>query len=116
MTVPSASPDAILHLAALHALSAAGFASTSRAASTTLSGVLGRYLQLVGGACAERAALAGRAKVSAADVVEALEGLGVGGVEEVMEWSLDEREVVFEGGGLEELDGEFNEKRGVGLR
>ncbi|ORY25370.1 hypothetical protein BCR39DRAFT_499331 [Naematelia encephala] len=94
-----ASPDAILHLAALHTLAQAGFASTSRAASLTLSDALARYLRIVAQACADRAALAGRTKVAAVDVVAALEELGVSGVSELHEWTAGlDKEVVFEGG------------------
>jgi len=109
----AASPDAVLHLAALHTLASAGFASTSRAASMTLSGVLARYLELVASSCAERAALAGRSKVAAIDVVNALDDLGVGGITELQEWTLDlDKEVTFTGGRLDELAGEYGRVRG----
>jgi histone H3/H4 len=107
----SASPDAVLHLAALHTLASAGFASTSRAASLTLSGVLERYLQLVASKCAAHAALAGRSKVAAIDVVDALDGLGVGGLAELQEWTADlDKEVTFTGGRLDELAGGYGWK------
>ncbi|WRT65125.1 uncharacterized protein IL334_002067 [Kwoniella shivajii] len=73
----SPSPDAVLHLAALHTLSQTGFASTSKAASLTLSTALAKYLKVVANACVERASLAGRGKVAAIDVVDALDDLGV---------------------------------------
>lgn len=102
----AASPDAVLHLAALHTLAQTGFASTSRAASVTLSGVLSRYLQLVATSCTERAALAGRSKVAAIDVVNALEDLGVGGITELQEWTADlDKEISFTGGKMDELAG-----------
>lgn len=102
----AASPEAILHLAALHTLSQAGFASTSRAASVTLSGVLARYLTLVATTCSEHATLAGRSKVAAVDVVNALEDLGVGGVAELQEWTADlDKQVTFTGGKTDELAG-----------
>ncbi|KAL7423311.1 hypothetical protein Q5752_002612 [Cryptotrichosporon argae] len=97
------SVDAILHLATLHALSQAGFASTSRSASLSLSSVLSRYLAVVGRSCAERAALAGRSKVAAIDVIEALEDLGVGGVDELQDWTAGRDEEVFVGGKMDEL-------------
>lgn len=100
----AASPEAVLHLAALHTLAQAGFASTSRAASVTLTGVLQQYLSVVAATCTERAALAGRSKVAAVDVVHALEDMGVGGVSELQEWTADlDKEVSFSGGKLEEL-------------
>lgn len=103
----AASPDAVLHLVALHTLAQAGFASTSRAASMTLSSALARYLQNIAAACTERAALAGRTKVAAIDVVTALEDMGVGGVAELEEWTADlDKEVVLTGGKLGELAGE----------
>lgn len=95
----SASPDAVLHLAALHTLAEAGFASTSRAASLTLSSVVSRYLRLVAQACIDRANLAGRSKVAAIDVVQALDDLGVSGVGDLHEWAVGfEKEAVFNGG------------------
>lgn len=104
----AASPDAVLHLAALHTLAQAGFASTSRAASLTLSGVLSRYLAVVAASCTERAALAGRSKVAAIDVVNALEDLGVGGIGELQEWTVDlDKEVSFAGAKMDELASEL---------
>ena len=95
----STSPDAVLHLAALHTLAQAGFASTSRAASLVLSSTVSRYIRLVGLACVEHANLAGRSKVAAIDVVEALDTLGVGGVGDLHEWAVGlDKEVVFSGG------------------
>ncbi|TYJ54409.1 hypothetical protein B9479_004919 [Cryptococcus floricola] len=96
-------PDAVLHLAALHALAAAGFASTSSAASTTLSAVTARYLRTVAAACVERAHLAGRGKASALDVAEALEDLGIH-VGELSEWAQGQRQVVLESAGLSGLE------------
>ncbi|KAK4684717.1 hypothetical protein P7C73_g5448, partial [Tremellales sp. Uapishka_1] len=111
-----ASPDAILHLAALHALSAAGFASTSNAASVTLSTALAQYLKLLATNCVERAALAGRSKVNAGDVVTTLDELGMGGVGELQEWALDlEGEVVFAGGGMEVLAAGLRIENGLDL-
>lgn len=102
----AASPDAVLHLAALHTLAQAGFASTSRAASLTLSGALARYLHVVAASCTEHAALAGRSKVAAIDVVNTLDDLGVGGVTELQEWTADlDKEVSFTGGKMDELAG-----------
>ncbi|WVQ97723.1 hypothetical protein IAU59_004837 [Kwoniella sp. CBS 9459] len=83
---PSASPAAVLHLAALHTLAATGFASTSSAASLTLSSVLEKYLKLVATACVERANSAGRNKVAAVDIVTALDDLGVR-VGELVDWA-----------------------------
>lgn len=99
MSAPA--PDAVLHLAALHTLAQTGFASTSRAASLTLSATLSRYLQLVAATCAERASLAGRSKVVAIDVLQGLEELGVGGVAELHEWAVGlDQEVTLSGPGL----------------
>lgn len=101
-----AAPDAVLHLAALHALASAGFASTSSAASLTLTDVVARYLRLLATTSVEKAALAGRSKVAAVDVVQTLEDLGVGSVGELQEWALDlESEVVFAGAGMDQLAG-----------
>jgi histone H3/H4 len=103
----AASPDAVLHLAALHTLAHSGFASTSRAASLNLSAILARYLQLVAQECTERAALAGRSKVAAIDVVGSLEDLGMGGIEELQEWTAGlDKEVSFVGTKMEELESE----------
>lgn len=101
-------PDAVLHLTALHALAAAGFASTSRAASITLSTAMAHYLRLVAATCVERANLAGRSKVAALDVAEALEALGVR-VGELCEWAEEQGEVVFDKGPLSGLDGYLQE-------
>ncbi len=102
----SAAPDAVLHLAALHALASAGFASTSSAASMTLTDVVARYLRLLATTSVERAAFAGRSKVAAIDVVRTLEDLGLGDVGELQEWALDlDSEVVFAGSGMDELAG-----------
>lgn len=103
----AASPDAVLHLAALHTLAHAGFASTSRAASLHLSTILSRYLRLVAAECTDRAALAGRSKVAATDVVGTLEDLGVGGIGELQEWTVNlDKEVSFVGTKMEELESE----------
>ncbi|KAK1926663.1 hypothetical protein DB88DRAFT_482613 [Papiliotrema laurentii] len=108
MTAPS--PDAVLHLAALHTLAATGFASTSRAASITLSSTLSRYLRLVAVTCTERASLAGRSKVAAIDVLQALEELGVGGVGELQEWAVGlDQEVSLSAPGLTALGEEIRE-------
>lgn len=110
MSAPS--PDAVLHLAALHTLAATGFASTSRAASVTLSSTLARYLRLVAVTCTERASLAGRSKVAAIDVLQALEELGVGGVGELHEWTAElDQEVCLSAPGL----GALNEDNKEGL-
>ncbi|WVO15866.1 hypothetical protein L204_103529 [Cryptococcus depauperatus] len=92
--IHSPAPDAVLHLAALHTLAATGFASTSKAASMTLSTVLTKYLRLVAEACVERANLSGRSKVVALDVAEALKELGIH-VGELTEWAEEQGEVVF---------------------
>ncbi|WWD21986.1 hypothetical protein CI109_106474 [Kwoniella shandongensis] len=97
------SPDAVLHLAALHTLAATGFASTSQAASMTLSSVMAKYLRLVATACVERASLAGRSKVAAVDVVDALDELGVQ-VGELYDWAVEEGQVSFEKDGLGGLE------------
>lgn len=98
------SPDAILHLATLHLLSQAGFASTSQAASLSLSSVAAQYLRVVAQDCVDRATLAGRSKVAAHDVVAALEELGAGyGIEELMEYGADHQGVEFESGGIDDL-------------
>lgn len=108
MSAPA--PDAVLHLAALHTLAQTGFASTSRAASLTLSATLSRYLQLVAATCAERASLAGRSKVVAIDVLQGLEELGVGGVGELHEWAVGlDQEVTLSGPGLAVLRDGLNE-------
>lgn len=101
----SASPEAMLHLAHLHVLSLAGFASTSQAASMHLSAVTERYFRLIATSCMERAAHAGRSKVAAADVVSALDDLGYG-LDELEDWmGEEERNARFEGGGMDELEG-----------
>ena len=100
-----ASPDAVLHLAALHALARAGFASASRAASLTLSAVLARYLAVLARSCTERAALAGRSKVAAVDVVDTLDALGLDGVGQVLEWTAGREEEVLVGARMDELAG-----------
>ena len=93
-----ASPDAVLHLAALHTLAQAGFASTSQAASMTLTTAITRYLRLVAQSSIERANLAGRSKVAAVDLVQALDDLGAGSVSEIYDWTVElETEVVFTG-------------------
>ena len=108
------SPDAVLQLAALHTLAATGFASTSRAASLTLSATLARYLHLVATACTDRAALSGRNKVAAIDVVQALEDLGVGGVEDLYEWTMErDKEETFRDAGLATLEEAMREGLGV---
>lgn len=111
MSAPS--PDAVLHLAALHTLAATGFASTSRAASVTLSSTLARYLRLVALTCTERASLAGRNKVAAIDVLQALEELGVGGVAELHEWTVGlDQEVCLATPGLAGLGEELRDGLG----
>lgn len=104
------SPDAILHLATLHLLSQAGFASTSRAASLSLSSVAAHYFRVVAQACVDRAALAGRSKVAAQDVVGALQEMGMrggSGLEELMEYGADNAGVGFESEGIDGLTGEW---------
>lgn len=107
MSSPDTTPDAILHLATLHLLSKAGFASTSQAASLTLSSVVAQYFKTVSRACIDRANLAGRNKPGAYDVVESLKELGYGfGLEELYEYGLDSRGGdVFHGEALEKLSG-----------
>ncbi|EIW68658.1 hypothetical protein TREMEDRAFT_63123 [Tremella mesenterica DSM 1558] len=97
-----ASPEAILHLAVLHALSQAGFASTSRAASLSLSSVLGRYLQVVATECVQRAHMAGRGKPGAMDVAVVLREMG-SGVEEVMDWTAERESRSMLTGEMEDL-------------
>jgi hypothetical protein len=104
MAAPS--PDALLHLATLHLLSQAGFASTSRAASLTLSSVVGEYFKLVARASVDRAVLAGRSKPGAYDVVESLEELGYGfRLDDLYRYGLDSGRDAFEGEGLGRLAG-----------
>ncbi|WWC67574.1 uncharacterized protein I206_101484 [Kwoniella pini CBS 10737] len=110
MSAPS--PDAVLHLAALHTLAQAGFASTSRAASVTLSTVLSKYLKLVATTCVERASLAGRGKVAAIDVVDALDDLGVN-VDELIDWSCDQSGDYFDQSSLGSLQDYLQEGLGV---
>lgn len=103
----STSPDALLHLATLNLLASAGFPSTSRAASITLSSIAAKYIRTLAGACTDRATLAGRSKVGTRDVVDVLEefGIGVGGLEEwVVEGGAGEG--VFTGEGIQVLGGE----------
>lgn len=110
MAVPS--PDALLHLANLHLLSQAGFASTSKAASLTLSSVVGEYFQLVARASVDRANLAGRSKPGAYDVVESLEELGYGfRLDELYEYGLDCGRNVLQGAALGRLAGESTAAR-----
>lgn len=90
MTRPD--PEAVLHLCTLHLLSRAGFASTSRAASLTLSAALAQYFRAAALACLDRAAEAGRAQPGALDVQQGLEDLGVGGVPELYEWAAKDGE------------------------
>ncbi|OCF59205.1 hypothetical protein L486_03707 [Kwoniella mangroviensis CBS 10435] len=87
MSAPT--PEAVLHLATLHTLAQAGFASTSQAASLTLSTVIPKHLKVLATACVERATLAGRGKVAAIDVVDALDDLGVN-VDELIDWAVDQ--------------------------
>lgn len=104
MAAPS--PDALLHLATLHLLSQAGFASTSRAASLTLSSVVGEYFKLVARASVDRALFAGRSKPGAYDVVESLEELGYGfRLDDLYSYGLDSGRHAFEGEGLGKLAG-----------
>lgn len=107
MSTPDSTPDAILHLATLHLLSQAGFASTSQAASLTLSSVVAQYFKTISRACIDRANLAGRNKPGAYDVVESLKELGYGhGLEELYEYALDSRGGdVFQGEALDRLSG-----------
>lgn len=103
------SPDAILHLATLHLLSQVGFASTSRAASLSLSSVAAQYFRVVAQACVDRAVLAGRSKVAAQDVLGALQDMGVAGdgygMDELMEYGLDHAGVGFKSSGIDDLSG-----------
>ncbi|WWC59090.1 uncharacterized protein I303_101638 [Kwoniella dejecticola CBS 10117] len=110
MSAPS--PDAVLHLAALHTLAHAGFASTSRAASVTLSTVLAKYLKLVATTCVERASLAGRGKVAAIDVVDALDDLGIN-VDELIDWSSDQNGDHFDPTSMGNLQEYLKEGLGV---
>lgn len=106
MSVPS--PDAILHLATLHLLSQAGFASTSQAASLSLTSVVAQYFKLIARSSIDRALLAGRNKPGALDVVESLKDLGYGfGLDELYEHGLDHSGSTLEGDGLALLSGEF---------
>lgn len=110
MSSPDSTPDAVLHLATLHLLSQAGFASTSRAASLTLSSVIAQYFKTISRACIDRANLAGRNKAGAYDVVESLKELGYGhGLEELYEYGLDTRGGdVLQGEVLERLSGRLS--------
>ena len=106
--MPDPSPDALLHLATLHLLSSAGFPSTSRAASITLSSIAAKYLRTVAAACTDRASLAGRSTVGAGDVVDVLEERGRG-VVELEDWVAEQEESGegrLSGAGLESLGGE----------
>jgi len=104
MSVPS--PDALLHLATLHLLSQAGFASTSQAASLTLSSVVGEYFKLVARSTVDRALLAGRSKPGVYDVVASLEDLGYGSsLEDLFEYGASSGRDTLEGEGLEKLAG-----------
>lgn len=106
MSVPS--PDAILHLATLHLLSQAGFASTSQAAGLSLTSVVAQYFKLIAKSSIDRAILAGRNKPGALDVVESLKELGHGfGLEELHEYGLDHAGEMLEGDGLDLLGGEL---------
>lgn len=103
---PEATPNAVLHLATLHLLSQAGFASTSRAASLTLTSVVEQYFKLVARASIDRAFLAGRRKPGALDVVESLHELGPGfGLDELYEYGLDHGGEVIQGEALDRLSG-----------
>jgi histone H3/H4 len=111
-TMQPDSPDAILHLATLHLLSQAGFASTSKAASLTLTSVTAQYFRVVAQACVDRATLAGRSKVAAQDVVGALQGLGAGyGMDELMEYGVDNAGVGFKSEGIDDLAGGWRSAR-----
>jgi len=104
MAVPS--PDALLHLATLHLLSQAGFASTSQAASLTLSSVVSEYFKLVARSTVDHALLAGRAKPGVYDVVASLEELGYGSsLEDLYEYGLGSGRDTLQGEGLEKLAG-----------
>jgi len=104
MAVPS--PDALLHLATLHLLSQAGFASTSQAASLTLSSVVSEYFKLVARSTVDHALLAGRAKPGVYDVVASLEELGYGSsLEDLYEYGLSSGRDMLQGEGLEKLAG-----------
>ena len=110
MASEAPSPDAVLHLAALHVLAATGFASTSRAASLTLSSTLAQYFRVVATACTDRAVLSGRSKVAAVDIVQALEDLGVGGVRELYDWTIElDQDVSFRDAGLSGLQHDSRE-------
>jgi histone H3/H4 len=118
MTSPSPSPEAVLHLITLHHLAQAGFASTSQAASLTLTSALEQYILLLARTSAERANVAGRNKVGVKDLVRALDDLGVDGVEEVHEFTVGlgkEVEFVGFGNGLKERVGSGIEDIGNGL-
>lgn len=105
----SATPDAILHLANLHLLSQAGFASTSKAASLTLTSVVSEYFRLIAKSSIDRADLAGRSKPGALDVVGSLKELGYGfGLDELYEYGLDNSGDVLEGEALDRLAGEYH--------
>lgn len=113
---PTPSPSALLHLLTLKYLSDSGFASTSRAASVTLSSVLEKYLTATAAACAKKAEHAGRRKVGALDMVQVLEERqGPGAMREMEEWiGRQERgEWAGEGWerGLEGLEGECDSLR-----
>ncbi|WVW78833.1 hypothetical protein I302_100796 [Kwoniella bestiolae CBS 10118] len=93
MSAPT--PEAVIHLATLHTLAQAGFASTSKAASITLSTVIPKYLKVLATACVERASLAGRGKVAAIDVVDALDDLGIH-VDELIDWGSEQNGDYFD--------------------
>lgn len=104
MSVPS--PDALLHLATLHLLSQAGFASTSKAASITLSSVVGEYFKLVARSTVDKALHAGRSRPGIYDVVSSLEDLGYGmSLDDLYEYGLESGRDTLEGEGLEKLAG-----------
>jgi hypothetical protein len=104
MSIPS--PDALLHLAILHLLSQAGFASTSKAASLSLTAVVGEYFKLVARSSVDRALLAGRAKPGVYDVVGSLEELGYGSsLEDLYDYGLASGKHTLQGEGLEKLAG-----------
>jgi histone H3/H4 len=106
MSLPS--PDALLHLATLHLLSQAGFASTSQAASLSLTSVVGEYFKLVARSTVDRALHAGRAKPGIYDVVGSLEDLGYGmRLEDLYEYGLESGRDTLEGEGLEKLAGKL---------
>lgn len=111
-TATPPNPSALLHLLTLKYLSDSGFASTSRAASLTLSSVLERYFLATAQHAADRAEHAGRRKVGALDVVEVLEEThGKGWVRDMESWVGEQKREEWTGEGwnrgLEAMSGEL---------